>query len=298
MRNSVICRLLGGLFVFGWVQFAAAGVVVIDGTDSAEHGGTNGTVNLTGWLYMQKALENIGSQYLGYIPTGNTTVVSLGTVSGGGNTASDAINSAFGKSSLSGTWTLQHVDGAANITTYLNSLTTGASGNTAILYIPTYGNTGGDLDSAELSAINGAAAQINSYVAAGGGLFAQAESGTNAWGWLGTLLPGLTVVDHGGGGVGTSLELTAAGALAFPGLTNGDLSGGPWHNNFTGTLGGLIVLGDEATADNRNVILGQSSAPGGGGISGVPEPASLIVWLLLGGAGVGAVVRRRKHAAA
>jgi len=53
--------------------------------------------------------------------------------------------------------------------------------------------------------------------------------------------------------------LTAAGNLAFPGLSNGDLSGGPWHNNFTGNLGGLIVLGDEATADNRNVILGQSS---------------------------------------
>ena len=46
--------------------------------------------------------------------------------------------------------------------------------------------------------------------------------------------------DIGGGGLGTDITLTAAGGTAFPGLTNADLAGAdPWHNYFSGNLGGL-----------------------------------------------------------
>lgn len=297
------------LFVFATIfafssSLGLAGPVIIDGTDANDHGSVSGGVNQNGWLYMQSALENLAGQVTS---TAAKVVVDLGTTSG---QARDAINSAFNLSSLvAAGWSLLHVDGVTDIGNWLTALSTT---NTGILYIPTVGNASGDMTSTELAAVNLHATEINNFVAGagnpaqGGGLFAQAESpGTaGAYGWLTTLIPGIIVTDVGGGGVGTNMTLTPDGTAAFPGLTNTALANAdPWHNYFSGNLGGLKVL---ATApDNsgitRNLILGGGAGtvigcgqPGQPPCTGspVPEPASLA---LIGiGLSVFGVMRRRK----
>ena len=153
------------------------------------------------------------------------------------------------------------------------------------------------MDSTELAAVNANAAAINAFVAGpgnaalGGALFAQGETGTGEFGWLSTLIPGIANVDIGAGGQGTDITLTGAGAAAFPGLTNADLAGAdPWHEYFTGNLGGLSVLGvaPDATGVSRNVILGggvgttlQCGVPGTPPC-GTPEPGSLPLVALAG----------------
>lgn len=261
---------MGSAAALGLASAAYAGPVIIDGTDANDHGGTSGGANVTGWLYMQKALENLAGQ----VGNGNKIVVDLGT---SGSTAGAAIASAFNLSSLPGAgWTLVNVDGAANIGSYLGGGTVnGAStANTGILYIPSANNSNGDLTGAELTEINNNAASIATFVggagnpATGGGLFAMGESGPGAYGWLSTLIPGIVVTDIGGGGFGTDITLTPDGVTAFPGLTNADLSGAdPWHNYFGGNLGSLKVLGVADFNGSEAIILG-----GGAGTVIQPNP--------------------------
>lgn len=289
-----------GLIAGCFATAALAGPVIIDGTDSNDHGAVSAGVNQAGWEYMQRALENLGGQVNATV---SKTVVTLGTQAG--TQARNAIASAFGLSSLVGAgWTIQHIDGAAAITAYFATISTA---NTGILYLPTSGLTGGDMDAAEQAAVNLAAAAINTFVGGagnpvlGGGLFAQAEAQTGAWGWLSTLLPGISFFNST---TGTNITLTPAGTAAFPGLTNADLVGAdPWHTEFSGNLGGLSVLGVADRANvNRNVILGggagtviQCGLPGQPPCQ-TPEPESLpLVALALLALG-GALIRRRRAA--
>jgi len=278
---------------------ALAGPVIIDGTDSNAHGSVSGT-NQAGWLYMQKALENLGGQ----VGNGNKIVVDLGTTA---STAEAAINSAFGLSSLVGAgWSLKKVDGATDIATFLAGgiLANGASlATTGILYLPTYGNTSGDLTSFEMGAINAGAAAIASFVGGagnpnvGGGLFSQGQSGTGAYGWLTTLIPGIVATDVGGGGIASNITLTAAGTAAFPGLTDANLAGAdPWHGYFSGNLGSLSVLGTalQTGSPTRNIIIG-----GGAGTvinpdppSRVPDSGSTLALMSFGILGLAALRRR------
>jgi hypothetical protein len=285
--------------------------VIIDGTDANDHGDVDSgppETNEEGWLYMQRALENIASQVHVSV---TKTVVNLGA---GSNHALEAITSAFDLSTLPGAgWTLQTVDGTSNIDTWLASLNTT---NTGILYIPTAGGLDpGDVSEAELAIINGRANEINTFVAGpgdptlGGGLFAMAEStdpqDAIPYGWLQTLIPGITITELGSGGENSPLTLTPAGTAAFPGLSNADLSSGPWHDFFSGNLGGLSVLatGPEGGV-TRNVILGGGAGtvigcgepgqpaceePGPGGV--IPEPGTMGLWMM-GLAGFGIVKRR------
>jgi hypothetical protein len=281
---------------------AYAGPVIIDGTDANDHGTALGGVNQAGWLYMQKALENLAGAVT---PTASKTVVSLGTDTG---QAAIAIQSAFTLSSLPGAgWTLTHIAGAPAINTYFSTLSTA---NTGILYLPTAGNSGGDLDTAELAAVNANAAKINAFVAGtadpttGGALFAMAESGTGAWGWLTGLIPGIVPVDQGSTGIGTDITLTAAGAAAFPGLTNAQLAGAdPWHGNFSGNLGGLSVLGvalDDVGVQQNVIIGGGAGTVIACGLPGqpacptqLPEPGTLAL-MAFGALGLARLIRRRK----
>ena len=242
------------------------GAVIIDGTDANDHGDNEGPggSNRNGWLYMQKALENLGGQ----VPAGSAKlVIDLGTQEG--TKARRAIDSAFNLSGLRAAgWEIRHVDGPANITNWLANL---SGANTGILYLPTYnqclGGTGectGDLDAQEMAAINAQAGKIANFIGRdNGALFAMGESNrtgaTGAWGWLKTLFPLINPTDLGpGSGSTTEITLTPEGQAAFPGLTNRDLAGAdPWHNYFTGNLGTLKVLGTAPQGGaTRNVIIG------------------------------------------
>lgn len=288
MKNNFGSVAVAAAFLLG--SAAYAGPVIIDGTDSNDHGGlasgtiTSGT-NANGWLYMQKALENLGSQFLA---GGGTTknVVMLGQSLGSGNRASRAAASAFNNGALAtSSWTNAGFDGSAAIGTYLSTLSTG---NTGILFLGTAGESVGDMDASEIAAVNANAAAIKAFVASGGALFAMAESVTGGWGWLTTLIPSLIVVDDGAGGVASALSLTAAGNTAFPSLTNAQLSTGPWHNNFTGNLGSLSVLATD-NALGRSVIIGG----GIGTVLAAPEPGSLALVAL---AGLSLLTLRRRAA--
>ena len=148
--SLVLTPLLFLLFSFGP---AYAGAVVIDGTDANDHGSA-GVTNIDGWLYMQKVLENLAAT----VPPGTVkVVVDIGTEPG--SQARAAIDSAFALSSLPAAgWTLIHVNGAAAVTAHLAALSTA---NTGILALSTYGLSGGDMDAAEVAAINAQVSRLS-----------------------------------------------------------------------------------------------------------------------------------------
>jgi PEP-CTERM motif len=249
------------------------------GADADDHGSVSGGVNLDGWLFMQRALENIAPG----VTNGNKQVVILGSSTGDALTAA---NSAFNLSSLvAAGWTVTSVDGVANITSFLSGGLSGAG----IIMMDSGANVGGGITTAEQAALAGGASFINTFVGNGGGLFSQA----NEYTWLSALLPTLTVIDFSD----TGLALTASGSAAFPGLTNADLSAGPYHERF-GNLGGLSVLATGiGTASTFNVIIGSAGGsitnPEPPPVGAIPEPSTYA--LMLAGLGaIGWVGRRRR----
>lgn len=272
-QMTAVAGICSGIFLVS--TGAYAGPFILSGTDADDHGSATAAANLDGWLYMQKVLENLAPA----VTNGNTVVVSLG--SNPGSTAGDAAASAFEKSSLPGLgWTFQTVNGAADITTFLS----GGAAGAGIIMLDSGSNVGGGASSAELDAIAADAASLNTFVGNGGGLFSQA----NGFGFLGALGLGVTVANESD----TGIELTAAGIAAFPGLTNADLSAGPYHQVFN-NVGAIPVLGLSEFTGN-NVIIGSSSGsivdPGTPGA--IPEPMTAAV-LGIGLLGLGAMRRRR-----
>ncbi|MDZ7712609.1 MAG: hypothetical protein U5L06_05660 [Rhodovibrio sp.] len=263
---------------------AEAGPFILDHTDADDHGSANATENLAGWLYMQRVLENLESG----VTNGNTTVVSLGATNTGSSGAYAAAKSAFDLSSLPvNGWTFVNVDGATALTDFFNGTGTTTINNAGILMMDSSSNVFGGRTSAENAVIDGQGSVIDTFLGNGGALHSQ----DSTYGWVTSLIPGITFDNAGGSG----LSLTAAGSAAFPGLTSADLSAGPFHGRWTGGLGGLTTLFTETSTGD---VVGIGSS--GGSITNpnppqVPVPPSIALMLagLAALVGFGTRMRRR-----
>ncbi len=147
---------------------------------------------------------------------------------------------------------------------------------------------GGILTQAELDILNARSPDIISFLNAGGGLYAMAESNTGA---------GLT---PGGGQFGFLPFATTSTAIGYCGPISVTPFGASLgftsfntcadHNFFTGTFGLSIV--DTIPGTGQIISLAGRGVTTTGGVSAVPEPSSM---LLLGSGFVGLIWLRRKR---
>jgi len=163
-----------------WVFPIYAGPVIMGGDDLTDHGSRVGTMNIEGWLYIQKAIDNILNTPGNITRPGNDgSIAALGSASTGcpptcpsGN-AGAAIGSAaavLGK-------TVTYYEGATAISGFLSGL--GPTGGPAMIWLAGTGASN-DLDSAEGAALTANAAAIAAFVSSGGGLMAHG-SGLDAY---------------------------------------------------------------------------------------------------------------------
>lgn len=255
-----------------------AGPYILAGTDADDHGFATVSGNSEGWFFMQRSLETIANSST--LTSPNQAVYVLG--SDAGTTASEAAQSAFNFSSLvSAGWSINFVDGAAALSSFFSGGMAGAG----ILMMDSGANVFGGISDDEAAVLTANASAINSFLGTGGGVFSQA----NSYGWLSALLPGVGVDFSAGQGI----ELTSAGNTLFPGLTNEDLSSGPYHANFTG-VGSIPVLGRGVDFDaNLNIIIGSSGGSITDPLPAIPEPSTYAL-MIVGLGVVGLCARRRK----
>ncbi len=277
---------LAFLATFLPVPYAFGGPVILGGDDLTDHGSFNGTVNVAGWLYIEKAIGNLLTTATRPGATPNT-IAALGSAFGGGG-AGAAIQSAAAQ--LVPPATVTYYDGAAAITQFFTDLASGAT-NPAVIWIAGNG-AGNDIDATEGAVLTANATALANYVNSGGGLMSH-TGGPDVYGWLTVLIPGI-VEDPTCNSVGATL--TPAGLAAFPGLSNSDIdnNAGPCHTSFSGNLGSLQVLATDG--DGLNYIIG-----GGAGTiippAGIPtlsEWAQIGMAALLVGGGLLAIRRNRQ----
>ncbi|MGI0147928.1 MAG: hypothetical protein ACREDF_00140 [Thermoplasmata archaeon] len=251
-------------------SFAFGGPVILGGDDLTDHGSFSGTVNLQGWLYIEKAIGGIlaGSTRPG--ATANT-IAALGSASASGG-AGDAIASAAAE--LTPPATVTYYDGGPAVTGFFSSLASGAT-NPAMIWIAGNG-AGNDIDSSEGAVLTANATAIAAYVGSGGGLMSHG-SGPDVYGWLAVLIPGIV---EGGSCNSSGATLTPAGTAAFPGLSNSDIdsNAGPCHSSFSGNLGSLQVLALDGSSPRVPYIIGGGSGTVIGGGADVP---TLSGWMLI-----------------
>ena len=243
-RYAAVLMLCAGVFA----STAAAGPVILGGDDLTDHGSRSGTTLSNGWLYIQKALENLAPAVTRAGNDGSVAILgsadSTATSSNAGAAYHFAVPNAAATTTLSGVVTFHN--GAAAINTFFAGLVAGTN-NPAIIVTAGTGARN-DLDASEGTALTANALEIANFVNSGGGLLSH-SAGSTAYGWLSTLIPGATFP---GGCSRNTLSLTPAGILAFPGLTNANIRSGPCHNNFRNH--GLGVLAKDG--NNRDIIIG------------------------------------------
>lgn len=222
------------------------GPVILGGDDLTSHGGFDGTNNVAGWLYMQRALENIEPNVT---RSNDGSIAALGSSADGGG-AGDAILSAATPVGL----TVTYYDTGAEIEAFFAALAAG-SANPAVIWIAG-DDAGNDLccEPDGPAALVANAQDISDFVSQGGGLMSH---GTE-YGWLFALLPDASAVD---GGSSEDLYFTPEGEADLPALTVDDINAGPWHNHFEGNFGGLSVLVRSSSIDDKDgldaaVVLG------------------------------------------
>jgi len=269
-RAFLILALITGGFVASPAQTAVAAVggpVILGGDDLTDHGSVDTSSGdlQQGWLYLQRALENISPR----VTRANTgSIAALGSTSS--TETSDDAGAAVGRAGAKAGLTVTYYEGATAINGFFTALSAGAA-TPRIIWIAGTGASN-DLDSSEISALDANATAIADFVNQGGGLMSH---GT-AYGWLQALLPGLQTVNSGSS---NDLSLTPAGQAAFPGVTNADVNAGPWHNYFQGNFGGLQVLTTSANKTDSAgnpaaVIIGGAAVTLPGAISLSPQAAT------------------------
>lgn len=224
---------------------ALGGPVILGGDDLTDHGSVDGGGNaVDGWLYIQRAIENIGPNVTR--PGNNGSIAALGSAAGSVVTAGDDAGAAIDLAGLKTSRSVTHYEGGAAIDAFFASLASSAT-NPAIIDLAGTGagNDFDDVDGAtpgdglggtgEKAAITAHAAEIASFVSSGGGLFSHGTF----YDWLGALVPGATAVFSGSS---DDLYFTPDGLTDLLSLSVANINAGPWHNHFEGNLGGLKVL--------------------------------------------------------
>jgi uncharacterized repeat protein (TIGR01451 family) len=254
------------------------GPVILGGDDMTAHGSFNGSVNEDGWLYIQRAVENVMPQVR---RSGNNgRILALGSTSDGGGAGEAIFRGAAGAGVQ-----VDYYEGGPGINQAFADLASGAI-NPAVIWIAG-SDAGNDLvdgddcttPSPEAQALTDNASAIDAFVNSGGGLISH---GT-CYQWLQALLPNAeTYSEYGGqGSGGDNLYLTPEGQSAFPGLTDEDINAGPWHNHFQGDLGGLQVL-----ARSSDLQTEQFPMEPNGSVFAAGAQAGTDVPVIVGGAGV------------
>ena len=262
------------------VLFGNTGAVVIDGTDSPNHGDNLGPggANELGWRYMQTVLNVIEPN----ISRTTKTFVVLGCIRARWQRHSyvtPAISSAFAQSNLKRDgWNIVFVEGTsqpANIDTYLsggqrpgdrlegcNSLGTISLAQTGFIFIVTANHLADDLNDAEIGrwSISTPWTSRISSTRAGACMLSMKRRavGANTAGPLRLASDGLPGPPGGpgSGGARTGLWSRRPDSTIFPSLTAADFTGSQWHNYFTGNFAGL------------GLAIAVTAIPGSGGFGG------------------------------
>jgi hypothetical protein len=270
MGKSNIVKLysiipLIAILVIG-VTPAFAGPVIIDGTDSPDHGERIGDTPVGNWPYIQNAIKSLledetraGPHTVDILTIGSKDVVGFPEEDVAG-----AIKSAADKLGV----TVEFCGDPVAAQDCFDKIADGTI-NPRVLY---FGGTGSDNDVGDNGVgptLTANAQVISDFVAAGGGVLSHG-SGDTALGWLSVLLPdieypeGCETLDNSD----NAAYLTDEGKALFPDITDDNIQGF-CHNHFTGDFGGLVVLARDGL--DRALVLGLAGGTDGSIEEGVVD---------------------------
>lgn len=264
-------RLMIGILavVLGGSSVAFGGAVILGGDDLGDHGSFSAGANQQGWLYIQKAVDNILNIPGNVTRPGNDgSIAALG--SSPSNDTVDNPGAAIGSAASVLGKTITYYDGTAAISQFFDDLAAG-NVNPAMIWVAGSqdDSQANDIDAAEGQILEDNAARIASFVNSGGGLMSHGCDDlpcSDVYTWLTAAIPGLIPVEDCNE---DGAALTPAGQAAFPGLSNSDIdsNAGPCHNHFEGNFGSLSILALDG--EGRAMIIG-----GGGGTRLAPAAAA------------------------